>query len=825
MIVKMLTFNGFAGTVLPILAIAFVTAIALVNLFISLRKRFPVWVNCWFCNQDSKVPYDSSNSWVCPSCTQYNGFTEDGDYNREIPEQYQCRSNPHANITDDDKINYSVPYNGLCFGCNRNQELKIHQLASFVPEVEENYDIEVEEYQRQLEQTYKLCSRCERVLNRTLNEVKRNILGSKLAQIGTKGLKVFDLHMAASDKQSAIRKQQMVANISLWMIIALLIIKLFQHLGQIELNKERLEFIFSSTVSQTVLIAVSYFVAFKHTLASIWDGIWNQAALADKIEQLNYLKKTFLNRVFEISDSADDICESLTDTPEAIAAVTQPNALSNLALIALAGMLLGAKSYIGPSKPVVLMLCGVLESLLQAGSLQQLLTEDVTRGMFEIILSLIALVTAIACIGRTAPKIQSSDNLNSSFHKIYSQETAECDYSDASEHQQQQHQSSINNDISYRSLDTTKSISPSVLTSPSMRPFFQNSFATQTSPKSRFGGSILGANRLNTTLQEQSPPIRTPSRQNYFMQESSLLKTPSFSVDNFTTAIGNRPEFSSQKFHGFSMSALNTATLQDDRFGEDIDRLSISGRLSVSRKDLSMINNPFATHHVDHDDSFSLRNRKFTISPPKLCAIAESGSSWIAGGYWGVSPQKNPDGANPSSFIQQPPFMSRTSSQSSGFESQPTRRPTPEEQAPAELDRSSLFSEPVPISSQSVANGFQHRLNQSINLPVAAPSPVPSFISFAGGSNKMNSGHSLFGERNLFQSNPTSMARPTMPFPLQQSQMPPVIRGSGAPAPSSFVPFSQPVAPSPNHRRSLLNLSKLSELPEISQNLGSQEEN
>ena len=111
------------------------------------RKKFPYKVNCWFCNQDSKVPYNDFNSWTCKNCDQYNGFKEDGDYNTEIPAQYYSKLNPRSNITDDEKVGYVEPKNGLCAACNRNQELKIHQLASFVPENEDDYDEEIEEYQ------------------------------------------------------------------------------------------------------------------------------------------------------------------------------------------------------------------------------------------------------------------------------------------------------------------------------------------------------------------------------------------------------------------------------------------------------------------------------------------------------------------------------------------------------------------------------------------------------------------------------------------------------------------------------------------------------
>ena len=39
-----------------------------------------------------------------------------------------------------------TPLNGLCDPCNRNQELKVQQLASFEPENENYFDEEIQEY-------------------------------------------------------------------------------------------------------------------------------------------------------------------------------------------------------------------------------------------------------------------------------------------------------------------------------------------------------------------------------------------------------------------------------------------------------------------------------------------------------------------------------------------------------------------------------------------------------------------------------------------------------------------------------------------------------
>lgn len=46
-----------------------------------------------------------------------------------------------------------------------------------------------------MEDSYQLCSQCNRHLKRVLNRVKTNVLGSKLAQIGIKGIKSIDSHI------------------------------------------------------------------------------------------------------------------------------------------------------------------------------------------------------------------------------------------------------------------------------------------------------------------------------------------------------------------------------------------------------------------------------------------------------------------------------------------------------------------------------------------------------------------------------------------------------------------------------------------------------
>ena len=50
--------------------------------------EIPIRVKCWFCPHKQTVKFSQRNSWDCQSCSQYNGFNKDGDYNKEITGQH-----------------------------------------------------------------------------------------------------------------------------------------------------------------------------------------------------------------------------------------------------------------------------------------------------------------------------------------------------------------------------------------------------------------------------------------------------------------------------------------------------------------------------------------------------------------------------------------------------------------------------------------------------------------------------------------------------------------------------------------------------------------
>ncbi|XP_073971209.1 uncharacterized protein isoform X2 [Rhodnius prolixus] len=136
------------------------------------RNNLPKSVQCWFCHSKTKVDYRFANNWYCSNCDQYNGFTKDGDYNRLIDNHYEEKLN--FTITSEGRTKDAwKPTNRLCEKCNRNQELKVQQLASFVPLNEKNYDIEIEHYRTQLEKCYKLCSNCDTLLSKIFTNEKK----------------------------------------------------------------------------------------------------------------------------------------------------------------------------------------------------------------------------------------------------------------------------------------------------------------------------------------------------------------------------------------------------------------------------------------------------------------------------------------------------------------------------------------------------------------------------------------------------------------------------------------------------------------------------
>lgn len=130
-------------------------------------------MNCWFCNNDTKIWRPQLNWWMCPHCEQYNGFTKNGDYARSIPEQYKISSNEIKNycrpVNREETKTNEHGNSGLCEQCNRNESLKLSKLSDYVPRNERNYEYEIQRFKDSLEEIYPLCARCKATVKGVLS--------------------------------------------------------------------------------------------------------------------------------------------------------------------------------------------------------------------------------------------------------------------------------------------------------------------------------------------------------------------------------------------------------------------------------------------------------------------------------------------------------------------------------------------------------------------------------------------------------------------------------------------------------------------------------
>lgn len=144
-------------------------------------------------------------------------------------------------------------------------------------------------YRTKLEQAYRLCPRCERSLKRTLNKVKTNILGSKLKQIGAKGLRAFDLSgNGSADKQPVQKKRHSFVRISLSTLILISLLQLCVISNRINITKTKLDTIFNDSSTTVILTVLSYFAAVQILIGNLINNLlmWPYISYAVTSSQL-----------------------------------------------------------------------------------------------------------------------------------------------------------------------------------------------------------------------------------------------------------------------------------------------------------------------------------------------------------------------------------------------------------------------------------------------------------------------------------------------------------------------------------------------------------
>eukprot|EP00761_Pharyngomonas_kirbyi_P008906 gb/GECH01008918.1/.p1 GENE.gb/GECH01008918.1/~~gb/GECH01008918.1/.p1 ORF type:complete len:621 (+),score=115.16 gb/GECH01008918.1/:1-1863(+) len=168
-------------------------------------SRSGIEVNCWFCGEKCRVMQKKHNSWWCPNCDQYNGFTEDGGYNIQIPQMHispdstpshERHRNSHRRYhhhhyyyhqpQDADAVKYNSHIsnnpNILCSDCTRNQSTILQRWAAYNPSEDQDSGLDDEaerrmynEYRSRLERIYPLCRRCKLAVERQLAQVQHRL--------------------------------------------------------------------------------------------------------------------------------------------------------------------------------------------------------------------------------------------------------------------------------------------------------------------------------------------------------------------------------------------------------------------------------------------------------------------------------------------------------------------------------------------------------------------------------------------------------------------------------------------------------------------------
>lgn len=143
----------------------------LYQLYILYRNRI-IRLECWFCKALTSVSVKDKNSFFCSLCHQYNGFNDSGDYNCNLPAQYDVRLNPQSfAIRSNGVTARSFKSDIFCTVCSQRQAYKIEQLAQFEPTDEANWDQELSQFKKELENRCMLCPSCMIKVHKRINNV------------------------------------------------------------------------------------------------------------------------------------------------------------------------------------------------------------------------------------------------------------------------------------------------------------------------------------------------------------------------------------------------------------------------------------------------------------------------------------------------------------------------------------------------------------------------------------------------------------------------------------------------------------------------------
>lgn len=640
-------------------------ATLVLNLIYKLRLALPWRVNCWFCNQNFWMKFIVRNSWICPSCEQYNGFTKDGDYNK-----------PVTGVLNDSAIKSpkvfqrSPPKNGLCKMCNVNQQLKVAQLANFVPMHESNFDNEIENYKMQLEKAYKLCSPCRKVLQKKLHKEKEVLLGSKVKETRSLDKKKQKNEQKSSLLKNFINRTSILIAV---VLVVLVSIESYNNTNELPSTLMNLKNILTGLLDRLMTIfKMKLFLTFP-TLENYSFDFTNTEIHKMLKLKLNVINIGSLDHFNEMTQKA---LGGLVCLVQILGHVCNANKLKDTVLIDILWSVFVVMSV--ADKYVTME--PIYNSLVKLTSLFAVLL--VYKNMDK------PTPTQKPVKIHTSPRIK---NLRNGTHTSFLDE---------------------DNDIM---LETDDDVS--------LSKFGLHNFTdSSTETISPLSSSMLNG-RCFTPKKNDS--IWSKSRLNStFCVNSVMSKSPSSVSDTL---------FTKPSFHNFQ-------NMKDDS-DSDLDESISSLCISSPKKSTQKSNSIFALRKFTATPSFlapaPLNRSRPLISPSKL----GHSTSWVAGGYWGS------EGERPIFSVN----GSRSSSQSSGFESQAssanqriTSQPPSREEsicgdpAASLLERFqncntggySNYQSPASFTRVSSPVFPQMQYNGHVHIPQArfAPQPAPSSV-------------------------------------------------------------------------------------------------
>lgn len=174
----------------PILLTLCFTIVTLLTVFYKLKVRQPIKANCWFCNCNVFIWKDEENWWLCPSCSQYNGFSKDGDYKYPIPEQREIPITPRF-YTTRNASEAMVYKNNLCTLCNSNEEIKLLEFRKFEKTNSRRTENEIQNFKQAIEEKYPLCFKCKQIVNQVLHKQSVWLTRYKMMIFKQKPVKLF----------------------------------------------------------------------------------------------------------------------------------------------------------------------------------------------------------------------------------------------------------------------------------------------------------------------------------------------------------------------------------------------------------------------------------------------------------------------------------------------------------------------------------------------------------------------------------------------------------------------------------------------------------